>query len=239
MTTDPLLRRASGLWQGLAANPAAAFPSPGTATVLVSPGSGLCPRGWVGLLTLGGATLATAPDVRRAALLRDTLRSHPEAAQDADLLHAVLPATRFLGPAVLAYLAPDALVPDATGPTVRQLPPDHPALRALAARATEEERDEASLDEITSPAFAVLRGERVLAACGYRNWPYETAQFSALTAPDARNRGLARAVAAAAAAHALAVGLLPQWRARVPASRRVATRVGFRELGTQLSVELP
>ncbi|MGI5041584.1 GNAT family N-acetyltransferase, partial [Streptomyces sp. JAC128] len=28
------------------------------------------------------------------------------------------------------------------------------------------------------------------------------------------------------------------WRARVPASRRVALALGFRELGAQLSVEL-
>lgn len=39
-------------------------------------------------------------------------------------------------------------------------------------------------------------------------------------------------------AHALAAGLLPQWRARPVESRRVALALGFRELGTQLSVGL-
>ncbi|MFF4341222.1 GNAT family N-acetyltransferase [Kitasatospora sp. NPDC001540] len=239
MTEDSLLRRAAGLWEGLAAEPVV-LPAPGAAAVVVSPRSGLCPPGWVGLLTLGGAVLATAPDARRAELLRTALRSCPEAARDTARLRAALPVGRILGPAALAYLAPDALVPQAPAPgTVRRLPPDHPALRELEAGVTEEERGEAALGYITSPAFAVLRGERVLAACGYRTWPYETAQFSVLTAPDARDRGLARTAAAAAAAHALAAGLLPQWRARVPASRRVAARLGFRELGTQLSAELP
>ncbi|GLW73859.1 hypothetical protein Kpho02_61570 [Kitasatospora phosalacinea] len=239
MTDDSLLRRAADLWEGLAAG-SAAFPAPGAAAVVVSPRSGLCPPGWVGLLTLGGAVLATAPDARRVDLLRTALRSRPEAARDTALLRAALPVGRILGPAALTYLAPDALEPAAPAPgAVRRLPPHHPALRELAAGVTEEERDEADLGDITSPAFAVLCGERVLAACGYRTWPYRTAQFSVLTAPDARGRGLARTAAAAAAAHALAAGLLPQWRARVPASRRIAARLGFRELGTQLSVELP
>ncbi|MFB9852823.1 GNAT family N-acetyltransferase [Micromonospora andamanensis] len=59
-----------------------------------------------------------------------------------------------------------------------------------------------------------------------------------LTAPSRRGRGLARTVAAAATADSLAEGLLPQWRARPAASRRVARALGFRELGAQLSVGL-
>ncbi|NEB68512.1 GNAT family N-acetyltransferase, partial [Streptomyces fulvissimus] len=51
-------------------------------------------------------------------------------------------------------------------------------------------------------------------------------------------RGLARQVASEATAHALAAGLLPQWRARPAASRRVAAALGYRELGAQLSVRL-
>ncbi|MFC8720607.1 GNAT family N-acetyltransferase [Kitasatospora sp. NPDC057198] len=240
MTNDALFRRAAGLWEELAAVPAA-FPAPGAATVVVSPASGLCPPGWSGLLTLNGAVLATVPDERRAGLLRAALRSCPEAAWNAGLLRTALPVGRILGPAALAYLAPEALAPAATGPrpAVHRLPADHPALLALLARSPAEDRDEASLDEITSPAFTVLRHGRALAACGYRAWPHRTAQFAVLTAPEARGRGLARTAATAAAAHALSAGLLPQWRARVPASRRVAARIGFRELGAQLSAEIP
>ncbi|MFE2695226.1 GNAT family N-acetyltransferase [Streptomyces mirabilis] len=59
-----------------------------------------------------------------------------------------------------------------------------------------------------------------------------------LTAPGERGRGLARRVASAAVAQALDDGLLPQWRARPMASRNVARALGFRELGSQLSLRL-
>lgn len=36
----------------------------------------------------------------------------------------------------------------------------------------------------------------------------------------------------------LAAGLLPRWRARPVASRRVARALGFHELGSQLSFEV-
>lgn len=78
----------------------------------------------------------------------------------------------------------------------------------------------------------------VLAAAGYRHWPAATAHFSVLTAPAARGRGLARVAASAAVTHALVAGRLPQWRARVPASRRVAQSLGFEELGVQISAKL-
>jgi hypothetical protein len=48
------------------------------------------------------------------------------------------------------------------------------------------------------------------------------------------------AVAAAAVRRALAAGLVPQWRARITlmASRRIATSLGFVELGRQASFRL-
>jgi len=42
-----------------------------------------------------------------------------------------------------------------------------------------------------------------------------------------------------ATADALAAGLLPQWRARVPASLRVAAKLGYRTLGRQFIVLPP
>ncbi|WP_405668919.1 GNAT family N-acetyltransferase [Streptomyces sp. NBC_00055] len=53
-----------------------------------------------------------------------------------------------------------------------------------------------------------------------------------------RERGLARVTASATVTHALTAGLLPEWRARPPASRRVAAALGFEELGAQLSMRL-
>lgn len=145
---DPLVIRAREVWEDLARVPVAFVP-PGGVDVVVSPRSGLCPGGWVGVVTLGGSAIVTAP------------------------------------------------------------------------------------------TDAVRGGHgRVVAAAGYRAWPGRAAHVGVLTAPEARGRGLARVTGSAAVAHALAAGLLPQWRARLPASRRVAAALGFEELGFQLSIEL-
>ena len=79
---------------------------------------------------------------------------------------------------------------------------------------------------------------QVAAAAGYRDWPSGIAHMSVLTAASARGRGLARAAASAAVAHAIGEGRLPQWRARPEASRRTARALGFRELGSQVSIQL-
>ncbi|WP_331770484.1 hypothetical protein [Embleya sp. NBC_00888] len=49
---------------------------------------------------------------------------------------------------------------------------------------------------------------------------------------------MARTVASAAVRHALAAGLLPQWRARPEPSKRVALALGFRDVGFQVSIRL-
>jgi predicted GNAT family acetyltransferase len=121
--------------------------------------------------------------------------------------------------------------------TVRRLPAGHPDLRRLEATAGEADAREAGLGEAASPVFAVHDGQAVMAAAGYGVWAGQAAHIGVLTAPARRGHGLAKAAGSAAAAHALAAGLLPQWRARVPASRRVAAALGFRELGVQLSFE--
>ena len=86
--------------------------------------------------------------------------------------------------------------------------------------------------------IAEMRGPATLAYLDRRNWPGETAHLSVLTAPAARGRGLARAAASAAVAHAIESQKLPQWRARPEASRRVARALGFRQLGSQVSIRL-
>ncbi|MFJ7960729.1 GNAT family N-acetyltransferase [Streptomyces sp. NPDC096319] len=238
MSTHPLAHRARELWEELA-GPAGSFTPEGAVTVLVSPESGLCPSGWVGVVALGGSAIVTVPNEQSAATVRAALPGLPvEALVDPASLRGVLPVTGTLGPATLAYVSPERFRPT-TGPSpVERLPAGHPALRALEAAAGQDDSAEASLDEITSPAFVVRAHDRVVAAAGYRDWPRRTAHVSVLTAPEARGRGLARSVASAAVAHALAAGLLPQWRARPPASRRVAAALGFEELGAQLSLEL-
>lgn len=156
---------------------------------------------------------------------------------DPDILRKALPLAEVLGPAVLAYVDEDGFrVAPPNSLAVESLSAEHLDLRKLEVRAGDQDTAESGLAEITSPAFAVRDGGELIAAAGYRTWPGRTAHLSVLTAPDRRGQGIARIAASAAVAHALDAGLLPQWRARLPQSRRVALALGFRELGTQLSI---
>ena len=113
-----------------------------------------------------------------------------------------------------------------------------PRLHELVASVPAEDAHEAGVLECTSPMFFVVAGTRVVSACGYRVWADRLAHLCVLTASDARNAGHARAVAAAAAQHGLDDGLIPQWRARRPASQAVAAALGFVPLGAQLALRI-
>ncbi|MFF2328734.1 MULTISPECIES: GNAT family N-acetyltransferase [unclassified Streptomyces] len=239
MSIDPLVVRAHGLWEHLARAPVS-FAPPGGVNVVVSPRSGLCPVGWVGVVALGGSAIVTAPSDGTARMVRDALGGLPvEAVVDSAVVREALPVARLLGPAALSYVSAAGFRSAETrASTVEQLSAAHPDVRSLEQVAGHEDAGEAALDEMTSPAFVVREHGQVVAAAGYRGWPRRTAHISVLTAPGARGRGLARVTGSAAVAHALAAGLLPQWRARPPASRRVAAALGFEELGSQLSIEI-
>ncbi|GAA1933423.1 GNAT family N-acetyltransferase [Kitasatospora viridis] len=238
MTDDQLIVRARGLWCEMASVPGIEFAAAGRLVPVVAPEAGLGPAGWAGVIELGGARIATAPDERAAALLRERLAGvAPGRLADPGAVGAAFPDVRVLGPVALAYLAAEDFRPVGPGAwELVELPADHRGLRRLEESAGDEDRREAGLDEITSPAFAVRVGGEVVAAAGYRHWRSRTAHISVLTAPAWRGHGLVRVTGTAAAAHALADDLLPQWRARVPASRRAAVALGFREIGTQLVV---
>ncbi|AXK36118.1 GNAT family N-acetyltransferase [Streptomyces armeniacus] len=240
MNDDPLMTRARGLWEQLAAVPVS-FPPDGGAVFAASPDSRLCPPGWAGVVRLGDAALVTAPDEAQARTLRRALGdARAEALVRPDELRArvPVPVTDVLGPATLAYLAGHGFRPAEGGGSVARTQPGAAVLRALTEAAGPEDADESALDEIDSPAFVLREGGAVVAAAGYRTWPASTAHLCVLTDPRRRGRGLARQVASAATAHALDAGLLPQWRARPEPSRRVAAALGFRELGGQLSIRL-
>jgi GNAT superfamily N-acetyltransferase len=191
-----------------------------------------------GIVVLGDAAIATAPDDNAAAIAQRALNGLPAAAMtDPAAVCAGLPIIETLGPATLAYCDTARFQPSGSG-AVEMSPADHADLATLLARVPAEDAAESGLDEITSPAFVVRSGREIIAAAGYRAWSGDTAHLSVLTAPGARGRGLARVVAGAAVAAALRAGLLPQWRARPAASRRVAEVLGFSELGSQLSIRL-
>lgn len=234
MTVDPLLDRARRLWAELAGAPVAFRDQ--AIDVAASARSLLCPAGWVGIVELGSAAIATAPDDATAGIVRRGLDGIPATTwTDPAVIGGRLPLAEALGPATLAYCDAPAFRPAGSG-AVETVPAD--GVGALLARVPASDAGESGLAEIASPAFVVRAGSDVIAAAGYRTWPGRTAHISVLTAPAYRGRGLARAVATAAVSHALAADLLPQWRARPRASRRVALALGFRELGAQLSIRL-
>lgn len=239
MSIDPVPADVRGLWEELAHVPVSFDPAGGARTV-VSPESRMCPPGWVGVVVLGGSAIVTAPSDAAAAAVGKAFSSLPvEALADAEAVGSVLSIAKVLGPAKLAYLAEEDFRPAPSGPlVVDQVPAGSSELRGLEKAAGDEDAGEAGMGEITSPGFVVRIGGEVVAACGYRVWPHRTAHLSVLTAPDHRGRGLGRMAASGAVGHALAAGLLPQWRARVMESRRVAVALGFREYGTQLSFKL-
>jgi len=207
--------------------------------VLVAPGSALCPPGWTGIVVLGHTALATAPDPGTARLVEQGLAGLPAASLiDAYVLRNRLPVAAILGPASLAYLDPAEFCPWRGDDVITPLSLDDPDFRRFVLATDPGEVEESGIAELTTPAFAIRERGQVVAAAGYRDWPRGTAHLSALTAAAARGRGLARAAASAAVAHAIAEGRLPQWRARPMASRRVARALGFRELGYQASIRL-
>jgi hypothetical protein len=69
-------------------------------------------------------------------------------------------------------------------------------------------------------------------------WPTQVAHICVLSHPAVRRHGLASQVAAAATADALTAGMLPQWRARVGPSQRIAAKLGYQVLGEQISLRL-
>jgi RimJ/RimL family protein N-acetyltransferase len=243
-TPAALTVRARELWEFLAMAGAEASAVDEAAfapavRVAVSPRASICPPGWAGIVVLGGAAVATAPDPETARLIEQALGGLPAASlTDAYVLRNRLPVAALLGPASLGYLDPAEFRSQPGDAVITPLSLDDPDFRRFVLAADPDEAAESGIEELTTPAFAIRERGQVVAAAGYRDWPRQTAHLSALTAAAARGRGLARAAASAAVARAIAEGRLPQWRARPMASRRVARALGFRELGFQVSIRL-
>ncbi len=234
MALAALTTRARAVWENLAGVPVAFAP---VLRVTVSPRSGLCPPGWAGPVVIAGAALATAPDRRSAQVMLEALGTIPAAlVTDAGLLSGGPDIAEMLGPATLAYLDPADFRPRSGPAAVELLDACDPAFRRFVSEAETGDLTESGISEITSPAFVIREHAQVITAAGYRDWRGQVAHLSVLTALHARGRGLGGA--AASAAHAAGENKLPQWRARPQASRRIARRLGFRELGSQVSIRL-
>jgi len=211
----------------------------GAREVLVRADSALSPPGWVGILTLDGSLVVAVPSIELASLASAAVAGLPiEHMPDPSLV-----ASRFegveatLGPAALMYADESSLCP-LTGTGVDQVTATDRRIAELVESVSVEDRREADVLRSTSRMFVAMHGDEIVSVCGYRVWVGALAHLSVLTRPDVRNRGLAKSVGAAAAADALANGLVPQWRARPEASQAVGRSLGFEALGAQLSLRI-
>jgi GNAT superfamily N-acetyltransferase len=231
---EDLLDRSRSAWAGLAGLDAG-FTS-GRMTLGVSPDSAICPAGWTGIVVLGDAAIVTTPDQATARRCRALADVPVRDLTDPLVISGAVGVDQVLGPAELAFVDAQRFRP--AHADVEMLPAGDPGIGALLDSASPAEAGESGIAEITSAACVLRSRDEVLAVSGYRTWPGDIAHLSVLTHPAHRGRGLAKYVASAAVAGALSDGLLPQWRARVPASIRLAASLGFATLGSQFSVHI-
>jgi len=207
-----------------------------------APGGGPGERRRIGVVRLEDAGAVSAP-AELVAAVREVVAASVVDLTDpgavVELLGPLVPVADVRGPAVLAYADPGCFKPR-RGSGVATLAAGDAAVVGLAAACGAEDADESSITEMTSPLSVVRANGQVVAASGYEVWCGELAHIGVLTHPRFRGRGLGAAVASATVAHALAAGLVAQWRARatIVASRRIAWTLGFIEVGRQLSVLL-
>ena len=176
-----LIARARDVWEHLAGT-AAGFAA--AVSVTASPGSRLCPPGWAGIVVIGGAALATAPDHDTARLVEQALSDVPPASlAGAGVLAGLLQVGEALGPAALAYLDPADFRP-CSGAATAPLELGHLGLREFLQAANADDLEESGMLEITTPAFAVREHGQVVAAAGYRDWPRGTAHVGGSQLPQ-------------------------------------------------------
>ncbi|PCG16049.1 MULTISPECIES: GNAT family N-acetyltransferase [Sphingomonas] len=199
---------------------------------------------------MGGdhAGVAVDPQARRAMLLTETSgRTRavmPPAIAAAigwsDGAGSIAEWRRRLAAAGMALNDPDALFRwgggEATDPRARRLDAeDAAAFARFYAAASEQDRDDAWVEWDHDAVFgAVVDGELLCAASLYRWAGTPIADLGVLTLPQARGRGLARAVVRAIAVHARAQGWEPQYRCQTDnaASLALARSSGFVRFGT-------
>lgn len=228
-----LIERVRRAWSVVSEVPDAFIP--GTTHVVAIPASRIAPPGWCGVVALGDACLIVTPNEDVAARIEEIVQKVP-AARVPDIEWSPIGAHEVLGPAALYFTLTHPRTPTA-GITVERVPAGGHQVVDLIGRASPDEALEADVQEAIVTFAAKVAG-RAAAVVGYRIWPGSVAHFSALTDPVHRRHGYGLAAAREAVAHALAAGLLPQWRARPVASQRFAQTLGMQRVGTQTSIRI-
>lgn len=130
---EGLLARVRVLWETLA-NAPGGFGEAHPIKVVTSPESRLCPPSWVGIVRIEEAVLVTARDEGQAEHLRTAFQSiAAESLVNEELLKQRLPIEEMLGPATVAYLAPEEFQPQQR-PAVDELTSKDPAVIGCGSR---------------------------------------------------------------------------------------------------------
>jgi GNAT superfamily N-acetyltransferase len=220
------------LWRTLATCEDALRPA---TTTVVHGSRGIAPEGWTGVVRLGDAFLIEAGDADAAVL--DLLKNLADPSDPEQVTNSLRP-VRTLGPGELAYLPVGAEVADLVSRgDLREVP--IASLGGWLDSLPEADVDESSVGEMDR-VLALCRGEEVLGAAGHLDWPAQIGHVGVLVAPTARGEGVGAVLGAAATRRVLDHGRTPQWRAAAwhAASRRIARRIGYREMGRQFSFQL-
>lgn len=220
------------LWRTLSGDPSSLT---GSTTTIIRGSRGICPPGWTGVVRLGDAFLIEAGDTDEDTV--EVLQSLDDPS-DPDLVVAALRPRETRGPGQLAYLPAgrDVVVAAVAGAITEEA---IDAIRPwLETNPTEdvEESSVARMDRV----LVLWDGDQIVGAAGHLEWPANVAHLGVVIAPHARQAGFGRQLAASATQRALDQRLFPQWRAAVwnIASRRIARRVGYVEVGRQFSFRL-
>lgn len=235
--SDAALARVSRAWRGLAGEDT---PEHGSCVVIARrEGSGIAPAGWVGIVSIDRDTIVSVPGQLHAVVEhRLGGRLDPSLTQLENVARILGPPDDVLGPAALMY-AERLRTPPAAEVTLGSI--DEAARAELMTACDPAEIDESGIASrsLTGLVAAYLDG-RAVAAAGYASWPGGLGHIGVLSAPRFRGRGIGTTVAHAAAAEAIDAGLIPQWRAAREnvASIRTGQRVGFVEVGRQVSVRV-
>ena len=144
-----------------------------------------------------------------------------------------------IGPSVIAYADQVSFRPVAAPGTRLLELAEVGALGELAA-ACGEEWEYGDIDPLRLPIAGRFEGGVLLAAASYAVWGDQLAHVGVVVDPRRRAAGHGRAVASLVCAHALAHGLVPQWRTLEAnlASRAVAKALGFEPRASHFAVRL-
>ena len=197
----------------------------------------------VTLLEVGGAVRLVAPDELTAQSVQHLMDKDPlfwdhasdsaqRVAEAAGWRHNV---AEVLGPAHLLCTP----TPPGVSATADALVGAEAELAELLGRCSPHEVAESGVRDL-EVAFGRSVDGHLVAVGGWEPWPGDLAKIGVLVDHEVRGRGHGAAVGAVATAEAIATGLLPLWRSSTGnlASLMVADRLGYEQIGHQLSVVL-